>query len=426
MTSISSYYINYELESLNIYGDKIIISGSSSVGCSINWVTLCQVLDPANINTTIITTSTGFNSFSSTNYFYGFSSYIGGFDGSSQYGMNFAVGATSLSGTAYQSGFVYSGNADGKFRMTFHYLIILEFYCPDTGTVDIYYVYNSNSCNDTCNNWISQYADVNRICRLCDSVCFKCTGAPNICTACYVAHNRILSGNQCICNTIGYYNDNTSLTCPSCHYSCLSCTGPSASQCIDCLSTNKRTIDINSCFCNPRYYDNGVNQVCPSCHYTCYTCSGSSATNCSTCAASDFRTVLSSNNSCPCMVGYYDLGYPNNICAACHYTCLTCSNTGSNACLTCDSTLGFRTQSGSTCPCQNGYVDNLNPVCVSCHPTCSRCDGLTRFDCTQCDNTKQRALESGQCKCKAQFYEFNLTCYACHYSCFNCTGGTKS
>ena len=205
--------------------------------------------------------------------------------------------------------------------MTFDYLIILEFYCPNSVTPDIYYVPNSNICNNTWNNRISWYADINRICMPCDPIFLKCTGASNICTAWYVVLNRIISGNQCICNIIGYYDDLTSLTCPSCHYSCMSCTGPSPSQWIDCLSMTKRTININSCFCNPRYYDNRVNQVCPSCDYTCYTCNGSSATNCVTCAASDFRIILSANNSCPSIVGYYDLGNPNNNCGTYNYTC---------------------------------------------------------------------------------------------------------
>lgn len=138
---------------------------------------------------------------------------------------------------------------------------------------------------------------------------------------------------------MGYYDDGSSLTCPKCHYSCRSCTGPSSSQCIDCSTTSHRTISINSCFCDPRYYDNGFNAICVSCHYTCYTCSSNTATTCLTCAVTDFRNILSTNNSCPCMVGYYTLVSPNSVCALCHYSCWTCTNTGPSACSSCNSTV---------------------------------------------------------------------------------------
>ncbi len=98
-----------------------------------------------------------------------------------------------------------------------------------------------------------------------------------------------MSGNDCICDPIGRYDDNSSLICPACHYSCRSCTGPSASQCIDCANTTFRTVLINSCVCNPRYYDLSPNSICASCHYTCYTCSSGTSTTCLTCLASDFR-----------------------------------------------------------------------------------------------------------------------------------------
>jgi hypothetical protein len=239
--------------------------GSSSAGCTITWGSLCNILDPLNINSTLTTTGTSFNSYFASNYFYGFNNYISGYDSTSNYAMNFAISGTTLSGTAYQTGFSYYGNPNGMFTISYSYLILLEFYCASTG-VDIYYVLGQNMCDSTCNNWISQYADVNRKCKACDPVCYKCSGASYLCDDCYVSQNRILSGDSCICNPIGYYDDGSSLNCPACHYSCRTCTGPSASQCIDCSIISHRTININSCFCKPRYYDNGLNTICPSCH----------------------------------------------------------------------------------------------------------------------------------------------------------------
>ena len=148
------YYISYEEVTLNILGDKKILADTMSVGCSFNWWSVCYPWDPSNINTTLITADTGFNVYYSTNYFFGFSNFIGGYDGTSNYGMNFDVGSTTVNSNKYHTSFTYSGNPDGIFRMSFGYLILLDFYCPDTGTADIYYTYNSNGCNSTCNNWV--------------------------------------------------------------------------------------------------------------------------------------------------------------------------------------------------------------------------------------------------------------------------------
>ena len=134
-------------------GDKTIIIGTASVGCSFRWGTLCQIIDPLNTNTTFTTLNTGFSVYYSSNYFYGFSTYMSNYDGSPAYGMNFAVSGTSNSGGTYQTGFSYYGNGDGIFSMTYSYLIILEFYCPSVG-VDIYYVYGQNKCDSSCNGSI--------------------------------------------------------------------------------------------------------------------------------------------------------------------------------------------------------------------------------------------------------------------------------
>ena len=192
-------------------------------------------------------------------------------------------------------------------------------------------------CNNTCNNTIGQYYDSARKCLPCGVYCYTCSGASHLCNQCVASQNRILSGNDCICNPIGFFNDWTSITCPTCHHSCRSCTGPSASQCIDCTTTSFRTVSINSCFCNARYYDNGV-VICANCHYTCFTCTDNANTNCDTCAATNFRQILSSNNSCPCMIGYYNIGI-NPVCLLCHYSCWTCSSSSITGCVTCNNTV---------------------------------------------------------------------------------------
>lgn len=102
-----------------------MLVNSAYIGCSLRWGSLCNIWDPININTTFTTAGTGFNQYFPSNYFYGFSMYISGYDGLSSYGMNFKVSGTTLFGTAYQTGFNYYGNPDGVFLMKYSYLVIL-------------------------------------------------------------------------------------------------------------------------------------------------------------------------------------------------------------------------------------------------------------------------------------------------------------
>ncbi len=62
----------------------------------------------------------------------------------------------------------------------------------------------------------------------------------------------------------------TNQLCPTCHYSCLTCTGVST-QCLTCVTT--RTIDIvnKKCPCNTLLFDSNVS-TCSSCKYNCQDC----------------------------------------------------------------------------------------------------------------------------------------------------------
>ncbi len=105
-------------------GDKTIITDSSNIGCSYT-STGCQNWHPANINTSLSTTGTGISTFYATNYLFGLSQLIVGYDGTDNYAVNFTISTTALSGTSYASSFAYTGSADLKFYSTFSYLIIL-------------------------------------------------------------------------------------------------------------------------------------------------------------------------------------------------------------------------------------------------------------------------------------------------------------
>ena len=76
---------------------------------------------------------------------------------------------------------------------------------------------------------------------------------------------------------------------------------------------------------------------CDDCHDNCLTCTGPSDTDCQTC---DYDRFLNLNNQCEeeCVAGYYP-NYVSNLCEPCHASCLTCVQGGAEDCMDCsDST----------------------------------------------------------------------------------------
>jgi proprotein convertase subtilisin/kexin type 5 len=74
--------------------------------------------------------------------------------------------------------------------------------------------------------------------------------------------------------------------CLPCHQICYTCTGPLTTQCTACDSVNQHRLisDHNTCECQPQhYYDNNVSIICPACSYTCLTCDFSSNSSCTSC-----------------------------------------------------------------------------------------------------------------------------------------------
>ncbi len=62
---------------------------------------------------------------------------------------------------------------------------------------------------------------------------------------------RILTGTICPCDD-GYYDNGSSPTCQSCHYSCATCTlGNLSSQCTSCKDSSiSHRVLLNAAVCN--------------------------------------------------------------------------------------------------------------------------------------------------------------------------------
>ncbi len=90
--------------------------------------------------------------------------------------------------------------------------------------------------------------------------------------------------------------------CVPCHPLCLNCTGDQPNECTECNVTHIRTKSIsNECLCSAPLTDIfPVSEICIFCHYSCLTCTGLSATECLSCSLMTRMDVISNTNTCPC------------------------------------------------------------------------------------------------------------------------------
>ncbi len=66
------------------------------------------------------------------------------------------------------------------------------------------------------------------------------------CDSC-VTQRNIISGfspNKCLCID-GLYDNVSGKTCSICHYSCLTCIGPTSNECLTCSAPDMRSINIS-------------------------------------------------------------------------------------------------------------------------------------------------------------------------------------
>lgn len=228
---------------------------------------------------------------------------------------------------------------------------------------------------------------------------------------------------------MGYYDNNISASCSSCHPTCKSCWGGSNTNCYSCPS-NRLYMSQYSCDCNTNYYDTLFpNYLCVACSLSCQTCSVAS-TNCTSCYALSHL----SNNVCICNDGYYSNGA---VCSPCVIQCGTCL-ASSNFCLTCNLN-HYTILNGSTCVCPVTKYQNASTlVCQSCYFSCWTCSGPSNNECSSCNSSFNRQFNSilSQCDWLAGYYEINLLmkCSKCDalcktcilsspYNCTSCNGG---
>ncbi|EAR87724.2 bowman-birk serine protease inhibitor family protein (macronuclear) [Tetrahymena thermophila SB210] len=262
-----------------------------------------------------------------------------------------------------------------------------------------------------CNCPIGTFSITNQVtCPRCDPTCLTCNGPnPNNCTSCDTS-NRILSGNQCVCQD-GYFS-NIYGQCQQCSSFCAKC-----SDLQTCTQCNGNRYG-NNCSCPSGFLDTQV-AVCPACDPRCAECSVTS-NNCTVCAANRITQP-----QCPCSPGFYEIANTKQ-CDVCQWQCATCQTT-SDTCLSCrGNRIYIQTQNDCICP-DYTYEDYVSQQCPSCHRSCKKCSGGLASNCVICRDSYVRD-SLNNCICPSNTYEdkINFVCKQCDVSCLTCAGSSNS
>ena len=148
------------------------------------------------------------------------------------------------------------------------------------------------------------------------------------CLSCNITRNRLLnstidffgvSSPYCVC-LYRYYSPSPSSDCQPCHYSCQVCTAGTRYDCAMCTTTLERTLNTTTkqCLCNAGFYDDNVTEPCQTCHVYCALCHTGLPNSCSKCNNPYY--ILPSVTTCYLTCPDYYFDYQIN------FTCLSCSS----------------------------------------------------------------------------------------------------
>ena len=233
----------------------------------------------------------------------------------------------------------------------------------------------TNLCATTCSD--GYWGDITtNLCNLCDSSCLTCNGPSS--SNCISCLQTIWLAGQCVSNCpLSDYYIATSNTCGLCDSSCQTCTGPTNVECLTCPTG---------------YYI--LSHSCHLCDQTCLTCDGSYNSDCLSCLP---NLVLTSKR-CLCPSGMYNSSNPwPNICLNCSNACVSCFGPSSSNCSSCPNGLVLsNSQCLLACP-MSTYFDGEINMCTACDDSCSECFGQLSNQCISCQNTS--------------FFHFQGTCF---------------
>ncbi|EAR90503.3 zinc finger lsd1 subclass family protein (macronuclear) [Tetrahymena thermophila SB210] len=249
----------------------------------------------------------------------------------------------------------------------------------------LFYQQQSKTCVSNCDP--NQYKNIqdpnNQTCSACDSSCATCSGPNNNnCLTC--TGSLYLYQNKCIPNCpVKYYNNIQNNQCTQCDSTCYTCSGAAPNNCKSCQLPLYFDSGSNQCVqqCSSNQYPDSVSISCQSCDPSCLTCDGPTDSNCKSCK----QGLFLQNNQCKSKCDDSNYVVPQtNICQKCDSTCLTCSGPSQSECLSCSSQLIFLNNSClSECP-NNYFTDQQQQTkeCKECHKYCKMgCKGPLEEDC---------------------------------------------
>ena len=250
------------------------------------------------------------------------------------------------------------------------------------------------TCDSECLNGCRRIEN----CDLCElDICSECIYYTDSCTDC--SGNYEYKNGACVCQA-GFYYDEASLSCITCHEKCATCSGP-GNNCLVCSSNYSKKSD-GSCSCSSNEYE--ITPTCYPCYSLCETCDGPSSSDCLSCIS----TFSIYSNQCKCDSGFYQ---NSSICLECQSPCKTCLN--ESYCLSCISPFHY---SQNQCSCPEGLYES-NSSCFECKSNCKSC--LSETICTSCNNNFQ--LINDSCICPDNHTQSSSNCDPCNYYCLSCS-----
>lgn len=238
--------------------------------------------------------------------------------------------------------------------------------------------------------WLYCTLPCNYQCLQCPTHCLACNSATQ-CTSCVTNYFLTLDSqcvSSCPINTYVY-----GLTCLNCDASCRSCSGGMVWDCVTCPSSH--VIYKGQCLstCPNRSFNysiviNSYSQtVCVDCDSSCLTCTGPYNTQCIQCFdPTSYLGDAGCSSDCP--VGQYKYT-EKMLCLQCFTGCLACFGPDENQCITCtNSTKNFMINDNicvSECPANkfpHTYTSPAAIVCEYCGLYCAICSGIKT--CQEC------------------------------------------
>lgn len=326
------------------------------------------------------------------------------------------------------------------------------------------YVLSSLSCQvrncftmggDNCIKCISgYYLETPQKCKMCQSPCTECAGAPFMCTSCppsftltnsqcVIPFCLIQNGLVCVQCENGYYLASSEVECIQCISPCVTCTGVSTSctSCIGglmldtvkntCIAPNCKRMDGGSCTdCAKGFYPDATSGRCFPCVPPCSTCLGGAdvCTSCnssyslsaSRCVVPDCSTMT--GNACSvCNIGTF-LSGPLS-CSPCQQPCSQCFGRAS-ACTACGPEYQLSVESCIVSNCKvmadvrcsvcnkRFYMTSGGMQCLPCTLPCAACSG-TATSCTSCESGFSLDASTQTCVIPQCISMANTRCLRC-------------